>query len=397
MNYLICLQTGAWFSLSMFLGILGVNAKQAYRPYLLVGIISSALLAFWNTSDKKLGFEGTESLTMFVVIYMSHITTVLCVEQYELPKKASSPFIDWKGGYNMLFNARWIGTHRQAPDIKKVSKAEMESQDDAPSPMEAKAPTSNLRSMFQTPRAIFLRNRVVSLCIIWAILQTYNYSFAKLQASESQLDIMDFLPTKETYFRRLDTVTLRETLIRAWLAAYWILYSMGLYTGLHDVLALIFVGSCFDRPEDWPPLFGNMSEATSIRNFWGKYWHRLVYRSYTSYGVWISKNVLRLPRNSVVGKMFINLYVFTMSGFAHAFAVRQLGFSCGFWEEVRFYVLAFVAVLLEGLVLGAFAKVTKGYKVNPTVSKTIGYVWVFGWLFTTVPKSQYPKLWCTPQ
>jgi len=382
----------------MITAVVAVNAKQIYRPYLLVPVISFALLAFWGISDQKLGFEGTESLTMFIVIYMSHITCVLCVEKYVLPKKSSS-YIDWAGGYKMLFNARWVGTQRQAPDIKLVSKQEMDLEMCSPIVADDSSvtPANKITSILRSPRAVFLRNRAISLLTIWVALKTYNYLFEEFQNSDVRLEMMDFLPTKGTYFRRLNTVTVRDTLVRTWLVAYWVFYSIGLYTGLHNVLALIFVGSGIDKPEDWPPLFGNMRDATSVRNFWGKFWHRLVYRSYTSYAVWIVKNVLRLPRNSIWGKMFINFYVFAMSGFAHAFAVRQLGFSCGFWEEVQFYCSSFVFILAEGLILSAFAKLTRGYQVSKTVSNTIGYIWVFAWLFTTLPKSQFPKLWCTPQ
>src|SRR4051794_21506642 len=74
------LSTLSWFSLSMFCGIIGVNSPQVYRPFILFFLVCFALLAFRNVSDQKLGFEGTETLAIFCVIYISHITCVLCVE-----------------------------------------------------------------------------------------------------------------------------------------------------------------------------------------------------------------------------------------------------------------------------------------------------------------------------
>jgi hypothetical protein len=400
MELLACLQAATWFSLSMVTATIGVNVKQSYRPYLLVPVIYFALLAFWDVSDQKLGIEGTESVTMLIVIYISHITCVLCVEKYVLPKKNSSSYIDWIGGYNMLFNARWVGTHRQAPDVKRNPKAEIDLELASPVviPEEfTSISTKTVAKILRTPRAVFLRNRAISLFTIWAILRLYSYLFAKTRVYGVELEMYDFLPTRESYFRRFNEITIRETIVRVWLVCYWVFYSVGLYTGFHNIFAIVFVASGLDKPEDWPPLFGNIRDATSVRNFWGKYWHRLVYRSYTSYGIWITKNVLRLPRDSLVGKMFINFFVFAISGCAHAIAVRQLGFSCGFWEELMFYCSSFVAVMLEGLVFTVFAKLTRGYKINSSISNTIGYVWVFTYLFITLPKSQYPKLWCAPQ
>jgi hypothetical protein len=388
----------AYFAMSMLFGIIAVNSRQAYRPILLVFLILFAVLSFRRVSDGSIGVWGCEIFVMFILIYISHISCVLCLEKYVLPKKPGVSF-DWVGGYKMLFNARWLGTDRQAPDIKVPSKRETDS--DSPSEQRqeeyVRDPLKKFRTMFRSPRAIFLRNRVISLVCTLAAEKVYSYL-----ASESlphylgPLDMMDFLPTKETYFRRLGSVTFRETVIRVWLVTFFVGYSITLYKTLHDALAIIFVATKFDEPEDWPNLFGDIREATSMRNFWAKFWHRLVYRSYTSYGIWISKNILRLPRSSFVGKLFINLFVFTMSGVVHALAILQLGYSCGYWQEIRFYIYNFLAVLAEMIALAAFSKITKGYKLNSTVSNTIGYTWVFMFLFTVLPKSQYPKVFCTP-
>jgi hypothetical protein len=32
----------------------------------------------------------------------------------------------------------------------------------------------------------------------------------------------------------------------------------------------------FSRPEDWPPLFGHLSEVTTVRDFWGKFWQQII-------------------------------------------------------------------------------------------------------------------------
>jgi hypothetical protein len=72
-----------------------------------------------------------------------------------------------------------------------------------------------------------------------------------------ELDITDFLPSKETFFRRIGSVTIREKLIRVWIVTFAVGYSIGFYTSIYNILAIIFVGTGFDELEDWPPLFGN--------------------------------------------------------------------------------------------------------------------------------------------
>ena len=389
---------GIYFAASMLLGIVALNSRQAYRPVLLAALVTCAVLSFRQISDASFGVWGCEVFAMFIIIYISHISCVLCVEKYVLPEKPGVTF-DWVGGYKMLFNARWLGTSRQAPDIKGSQTREIASDIESEQRQEEYAmdPSKRFRTMFRSPRAVFIRDRVISLVLTLIAEKAFSYSYLELAPKYGlQMDIMDFLPTKESYFRRITEVTLRETLVRSWMVTFFLFYSVCLYNTIHDALAIIFVGSKFDNPEDWPSLFGSVSDATSIRNFWGKFWHRLVYRSYTSYGIWISKNILRLPKSSFIGKLFINFFVFAMSGGVHSLAIMQLGFSCGAWQEFRFYLFNFCGILVEMAAMAAYSKFTKGYKMNSTVSKTIGYCWVFLFLFTVLPKSQYPKVFCAP-
>jgi hypothetical protein len=374
---------------SMVLGIIALNSRQAYRPILLVGVIICAVLSLRLISDTPLGSWGHQVFATFTIIYISHISCVLCVEKYILPQNLGVHF-DWVGGYKMLFNARWIGTNRQVPSIK------------APSNRDATINTEiekvlGSRTLLRSPRAIFLFNRVISVAATLIAERIYNHCSLVLPSYyDAQLELTDFLPTKESFFRRLGEVTLRETVIRGWLVTFFLFYSVCMFNMVHDILAIIFVGTKVDGPEDWPPLFGDIREATSIRNFWGKFSHKLVYRSFTSYGIWISKNILRLPRSSFIGKLFITFFVFTMSGAVHALALWQLGYSCGAWEELRFYVFNFFGVLVETIASPVFFKITRGYKLNHTISNAVGYAWVFMFLFTILPKSQYPKVSCAP-
>jgi hypothetical protein len=152
----------------------------------------------------------------------------------------------------MLFNARWIGTYRQAPGVQGFTEAEK----DLESPYECSMvypayPTPDFKAFLRSPRFRFLRNRIISLVTIYAIDQVYESLFNDvLPQYVDPVNVYDMLPSKQTYFRRLATVTLRETVIRTWMVLYWTWYSYSLYTSLHDVLAFIFVGIGLDNPED---------------------------------------------------------------------------------------------------------------------------------------------------
>ena len=386
----------AYFAGSMLLAIIALNSQQATRPALLIGIIGCACLSFRQITDVQFGLWGSQVFAMFIIIYVSHISCVLCYEKYVLPPKPGVSF-QWFRAYRMLFNPRWLGTDRQSPHISgTVTRApSLDTGSKYYREEYARDPAKRFKTMWRSPWAIFLRNRLLSFAGILILEKLYSAVYYDVAPRHGiQLGITDFLPTKESYFRRLGDVTLRETAIRAWLVMVFLFSSICVYVSIHDVLAFVFVATGFDNPTDWPPLFGDIREATSIRNFWGKFWHRLVYRSYTSYGIWISKNILCLPKSSLIGKIFINFFVYTLSGCVHMLAIRQLGYTCGSWGEVTFYLYTFLGVMVEITASAAFYRVTRGYQLNRTVSKVIGYTWVFMYLFTILPKSEYPKVFC---
>jgi hypothetical protein len=110
----------------------------------------------------------------------------------------------------MLFNARWIGTYRQAPGVQGFTEAEK----DLESPYECSMvypayPTPDFKAFLRSPRFRFLRNRIISLVTIYAIDQVYESLFNDvLPQYVDPVNVYDMLPSKQTYFRRLATVGL---------------------------------------------------------------------------------------------------------------------------------------------------------------------------------------------
>jgi hypothetical protein len=188
----------------------------------------------------------------------------------------------------------------------------------------------------------------------------------------------------------------RETAIRAWCVFFFVCHSYGSYTSIHSVLATISVGSGLDEPEDWPLFFGNPYEAYSLRRFWSKFWHKAVYRSYTSYAGLVSEQVIGLPRASISGRLFVNFFVFLTSGIVHAIVYRQIGYTCGAWEEIGWYCLNFIGLVAEMAVQWGYFK-TFGYNSRMVpFYKAMGFLWVFGFLFWSLPKYHFPKMLCIP-
>jgi hypothetical protein len=342
-----------------------------------------------------------DSLVMLTIYFPLHISNALLIEKYALgssPQNSRTLEWNWRGAWRMLWNGRWIGTYKQPKDILPIDVDS--SRQWLPLPVNFPRPKS--------PRLIFIRNRILSLIKISIIYYLHHIIMEVPHSYFAPISTHDFRISKQTYFRRLlprsfstltsDFPTLRETQIRAYIVVYYVWFGYALYTFLYEVLAVAFVAAGVDDPEDWPPFFGKLAKAYSIRNFWGKFWHKLIYRTYTSYGKVISTNILRIPQKGILGRLFVNFFVFFFSGIVHQVVTRHLGLTCGEWpEDVTFFLANFAAIVLEMTVQNAFERIWRimRWTCPECIKIIVGYIWVFGFLFWSLPKLIYPKQLCT--
>lgn len=210
----------------------------------------------------------------------------------------------------------------------------------------------------------------------------------------------------------------RAALIRAFAVVDWVAGCYILMTLAHTAMAVLFVAVLrWDEPEEWPPLWGDLREAYSVRRFWGKFWHPVATLTVLSYGRAFSRRVLRLRVGSGGEKMFLAFWVFAISGALHclvstlvadlntvevAGASPATGMSLGHPapRPLVFYLANFVVGLGEfGCERGLREirnqpnreKTGARSKGEVTASRRIvGYVWVFFVLYCLVPVAEYP-------
>ena len=369
----------AYFGISVLLSALAIQASPKDRLGLIGLSISLALLAFRRVTDITSRAEWSSLLGFFVLLWVSHIVKLLALDRHVPPS-------DWRMTYKALFDFRGIGTQKQRTKIS------LDTPDKNVTVLREKQCSNTTHPSKGSRTRIFLLRRLASATIILLLDQAYTITYSILL----QLTYADFDPAKQSYLRRIHTVTAREAIIRSWLVLNFIWSSWAIFTVAHDLLAFAFVAFGIDEPEDWPSLYGSISEAYSIRRFWGKFWHHLVQRSYCTYGSLLSQKILRLPPGSFADQTCVNFSVFLISGLVHACITAQLGFTCGYWEDIGFFMMCYAALLVEagGQRLASLA--FGGSQPNGWTCRLLGYTWVFGFLFWVLPKHQYPKVLCTP-
>ena len=114
-----------------------------------------------------------------------------------------------------------------------------------------------------TTRTRFLKIRILNFLIMYFVLCLwYDPLFAPRGWTAD-----DFAVEKDYFFRRLDEVSLREFKIRLYVTINHVLPAWLAFNSTHagiSILAILLGG----KPAEWPPFFGSILEAYSVRRYW---------------------------------------------------------------------------------------------------------------------------------
>ncbi|KAI0379541.1 membrane bound O-acyl transferase family-domain-containing protein [Hypomontagnella monticulosa] len=188
--------------------------------------------------------------------------------------------------------------------------------------------------------------KVVALILLRSKLRSF------LVAIVSSSSLWDFSSSREPLVRRLiaGCLTLRDLGLRSFISLFWIVDTAIEVDLSHTILRLLFVGVLgLDKPHEWPPMFGSVLEAYTIKRFWGVFWHRLFTPAAGKWGRILVKKGLNRRTPSLVEKMFVAFFIFSMSGVVHVIIDWRLGRDSSA-NYIFFYWSNFLAVTFEVMV-----------------------------------------------
>jgi hypothetical protein len=322
-------------------------------PFLLFAILSLTSSKTW------LWIPGLTSLwTQAMVLNIPHIICLLYIRRWPAPELKGFGNI-LKATWRLWGNPQLIGLNRAAdPEISQS------------------LPVFLLVRLAKLPIYYFLNTTLLPALV--------THIFGSLNPE-------DFAPPSQILLRRMHSVSTRELLIRAYVSIYWIWQSIVYLDGSNAILSIFFVGTGIDRPCDWPPLFGNPMRITSLRTFWNQFWHRIAVGPYTCIGRGVA-NTFGLRYKSVESNVLIAFIVFGLSGVSHGVVSWRIGRDG--WTDVWWFMLNFVACAAETAILKCTSHSKELQWVRKSlVGKIVGRVWVFVFLFWSVPKWQYPAMY----
>lgn len=256
-------------------------------------------------------------------------------------------------------------------------------------------PQSDAGSVSRRTILVFVASRLLRLFVYWQL--TIHLFTPLIPTIFGPVEPWEFDQYAQTYFRRLpifetpEPVTARETWIRIVFTFRWIWLNFVDIDAAHTFLSIIFVAILrLDTPEEWPSMFGNPLEAYSLRRYWGRFWHRLVYRPYLGLAKVVAGKLHVRSMGSGIEKTFLVFLIFLISGLAHAIVSLHGGDFSEAIDDVAFYCINFAIIAAERAIqnlASPFRKVLPDW-----CFKVVGFIWVFTFWFWGAPKWAYHEV-----
>ncbi|KAH7408093.1 membrane bound O-acyl transferase family-domain-containing protein [Phaeosphaeria sp. MPI-PUGE-AT-0046c] len=306
----------------------------------------------------------------FIIILASHMTWLLYSGTLNLSvPRRSGEKNRWTRGYKILFNPRGIGQDWELPHLWPSTHSTFQSQKGKASTTQnltrdKDAGNQCKSSALLTPLGHALLNFTI-LCVYYEFISLPSSPFLH----RPLLALSNFAPD------------------------YLILSTY------HSLFAFLFILLSLDMPNEWPALFGPISAAYTVRGFWGKFWHRLIYRSFIGHAGVLMRAV-GINQRSTIGRLLSNVLVFVLSGLMHGAVPWMLGTKCAWRAGMEYWMMQPIAFVLEGGVAWCWGRARRlkldwaSTDMLTAFEKAVGYAWVLGWLVWEAPRREGAVLRC---
>jgi hypothetical protein len=331
------------------------------------------LVPAWRAFATSECFTWPASLSgvwgLAVLIWIAHIVCLLYIDKIPLQSKGRKQW-DIKAAYKLLFDVRHLSVARVNP-------------------------LSNAVSVPRRSLLAFVASRFLKLFVYWQL--TVHLFTPLIPLIFGPLEPWEFDHFAQTYIRRLpifespEPVTARETWIRVVFTFRWIWLNFVDVDAAHTFLSIVFVGVLrLDSPEEWPSMFGSPLEAYSLRRYWGRFWHRLVYRPYLGLANVVAGRLRIRSLGVRAEKAFLAFLIFLISGLAHAIVSLHGGNIVEAVDDLAFYCINFAIIAAEGMIRHLASPIRKF--LPSWCCKIVGFVWVFTFWFWAAPKWAYHEV-----
>ncbi|KAI1030111.1 hypothetical protein LB504_010515 [Fusarium proliferatum] len=257
-------------------------------------------------------------------------------------------------GVSNLWNMRGVGTRQQISQIPPWS-----------------SHTPSLVPSRSQELARHARNAIVS----YLILDVF--------AAQPSPDPNMISPQKEHLLTRIGQITSEEAIFRFFATFGFWLNTFCVIHLINSAFSLLYLSLNLYPVEMLPPIWGRLSEAYSVRRFWGNFWHQTLRRHLTSISDFLVHGILHMP-NGLVSRYCKLIVCFFISGALHFPADRALGISAKETNVIDYFLTTALVIMCEDGVQHVF----RG--MQGTWSRRFGYIWVICYMYLMTPSWAYP-------
>ncbi|KZT01615.1 uncharacterized protein LAESUDRAFT_663582 [Laetiporus sulphureus 93-53] len=151
----------------------------------------------------------------------------------------------------------------------------------------------------------------------------------------------------------------------------------------YALCAAAFVALGISEPKDWPDLYGQWSDACTVRRFWGRAYHQMIRQYTTSIGKLVC-HLFRLQPGSWMSSR-TQLYAgFAVSGLMHSGGDLMVSPSL-LGASFPFYFSQAFAISFEDAVISAARRSKLVMRCPQTLLRCVGYAWVLTWTVISAP------------
>jgi len=251
-----------------------------------------------------------------------------------------------------------------------------------------------------TQREFLMRRMTVAIAIgtLWLYIRD-GHRFYPPDIGPS-----DWHPTKKHLTPQIinGTLTFRDLWFRVVIAFYAYSGSALTICGAHTICALIAVG-IFDSPlQGWPPLFGDITQAYTLRRWYSHFWHKAMRKAFTIHAVVITEKAFGLRKHTIPGRSVIVLLSFLFSGIMHSVTGWQSGPCSDHFAPIWSFTQFGLFILLEQAVQSAYLEAHQRLRISWTKLELVfwrlfGHCWVVFFLLEFTISSAYTNLDCVWQ
>ena len=375
--------------LNMYVQAIARFTKQVFLPTLAAHILLATTLAF--VPSKDVAFRSAISIAI----------AAICMESIRRCEKDSyeeSTYADYMFGMAFHTNCYLVLLNLSPPSTLETAWEKLQWGTNALfSPRMGTKPYR--RDPPATTKKQFLQRRfTVAICIgtLWLYIRDGNQFYPKDVGPEY------WLPSKTYMTPQIvnGTFTLRDFWFRAVLCFYS--YSGSALTLClgHTICALVAVGFLDSPLQGWPPLFGDITEAYTLRRWYSHFWHKAMRKAFTIHAVVVTEKISGLRKHTIAGRSIIVLLSFFFSGVMHTVTGWQTGPCANHFAPLRAFMLFGVFILLEQAVISAYFVVHEKIGIPWTKAEIVfwrafGYFWVVFFIMEFTVSSAYSQLRCT--